>query len=276
MHPAEPHNLSASEGAEPLGPRDGWLLPPKRRLPIYGERAVDIAIRDLLNDASFGLWLHDTAGLREACRAIDVDWNINVWSSLIMLLDAASDPGEMSANAALAVLWVPEPADIPDEPFEEWEDEAAYCYGPTFLGHLAEEIAKERAILNAAVTGFLIEGLRVRGFCHARPATLVHICGSRLSPIDPPSTGGVYFVRANDRVKIGTARNVASRIRELQTAAPYALELLLVKAGEHSVEREFHCRFAALRVIGEWFELAGELETFLAEERFAPCTTPRI
>jgi hypothetical protein len=58
----------------------------------------------------------------------------------------------------------------------------------------------------------------------------------------------VYFVRLGARVKIGYSRNVSRRLTEI----PHD-EVLAVMAGDRSVERGWHARFAAQRIQGEWF-----------------------
>ena len=65
----------------------------------------------------------------------------------------------------------------------------------------------------------------------------------------------VYFIRAaNGPIKIGIARDVLQRLAGLQTSNPNKLELLAHRLGDQSVEQEYHRRFAAHRLAGEWFE----------------------
>jgi hypothetical protein len=70
-----------------------------------------------------------------------------------------------------------------------------------------------------------------------------------------PRTGGVYFVRIGEFVKIGKARNVSERLHGLQTAHPQELQLLAVATGGVKEEQEYHERFMPLHVRGEWFRL---------------------
>jgi hypothetical protein len=71
----------------------------------------------------------------------------------------------------------------------------------------------------------------------------------------------VYFVRAgpDGPVKIGLARDVARRLKTLQTASPVPLLLLGVVPGDAKVERQLHRRFAGSRLRGEWFTPSPEL-----------------
>ena len=74
-----------------------------------------------------------------------------------------------------------------------------------------------------------------------------------MSPMDPPTEQGVYFARAVGLVKIGWAKNVQARLRELQTGCPVDLHLLATTPGERTDERSYHRRFCDFRARGEWF-----------------------
>ena len=74
----------------------------------------------------------------------------------------------------------------------------------------------------------------------------------------------VYFVAANDRVKIGVASNVGERIRTLQTANPIRLRLLAVtEEGNRRTERMLHCRFADDRIHLEWLRLSPRIKEYV-------------
>ncbi len=75
--------------------------------------------------------------------------------------------------------------------------------------------------------------------------------------------GWIYFVRADEFVKIGFAKEVRSRLPRLQTSSPVKLQLLMAIEGKASLERDFHRKFAALRAHGEWFKLDGALSSYL-------------
>lgn len=75
--------------------------------------------------------------------------------------------------------------------------------------------------------------------------------------------GWVYFLRADERVKIGYAKNYKSRIRELQTGCPHKLVLLMAIEASPARERELHREFNGQRVQGEWFHLEGNLSKYL-------------
>jgi hypothetical protein len=81
------------------------------------------------------------------------------------------------------------------------------------------------------------------------------ICGPR------QPEGHVYFIRAGrtNLVKIGWAKDVDKRHRELQTASPHPLHLIGYMPGSLFDEAAWHERFAHVRVRGEWFRLTTEL-----------------
>lgn len=82
-------------------------------------------------------------------------------------------------------------------------------------------------------------------------------------PVDPRLTqersphvpkGGIYFMRAGDRIKIGFSTNPLDRFKQLQTSSPVDLELLAYLPGTFDDEREMHRLFGSLHVRGEWFQ----------------------
>lgn len=77
----------------------------------------------------------------------------------------------------------------------------------------------------------------------------------------------VYFIRAGDRVKIGTAAEPLRRLREIQVGNPEVLELLHTMPGKHADERRLHKRFASHRLAGEWFHYADEIQQYVEQLR---------
>jgi len=78
----------------------------------------------------------------------------------------------------------------------------------------------------------------------------------------------VYFIQApTGHIKIGLAENPKRRLASLQTAWPSSLHLLRTEPGGSKEERDYHLRFAELRVGGEWFKCEGELAEFLEIKR---------
>ncbi|WP_121189878.1 GIY-YIG nuclease family protein [Microbacterium sp. AG790] len=90
------------------------------------------------------------------------------------------------------------------------------------------------------------------------------VCGWRLgdSP-DPdlprPRVDVVYYLRWDDRIKIGTSREPRQRL-----AAIWHHELLAFEPGDRAVEHARHVQFAHLREGGEWFRAAPELRAHAA------------
>ncbi len=85
--------------------------------------------------------------------------------------------------------------------------------------------------------------------------------------VNPSRSGGVYFIRSGDYVKIGVAMNVARRFATLQVAHPEDLELLLEVPGGPVQEAALQKQFCRYRVRGEWFRLSDEIETWIEEQR---------
>jgi hypothetical protein len=83
--------------------------------------------------------------------------------------------------------------------------------------------------------------------------------------IQPESVSRVYLIQSGPFVKIGTTRDIATRIADLQRATPFPLTLLAILAGDVKLERELHRRFDKQRHRFEWFRIEGELEDWINE-----------
>jgi hypothetical protein len=75
--------------------------------------------------------------------------------------------------------------------------------------------------------------------------------------------GYVYFIKSNDRVKIGKSKDVHERMIQLKTSNPYKLELIGVIEGYGEKENELHEKFKKYRLHGEWFSLSKEILDFV-------------
>jgi len=74
------------------------------------------------------------------------------------------------------------------------------------------------------------------------------------------SFSDLYFIRSGDGpIKIGVSVDPKKRLKGLQTAHPFKLELLCVVSGAGRKESEYHQRFAEFRLEGEWFSPAPEI-----------------
>ncbi|MBL7487109.1 GIY-YIG nuclease family protein [Frankia sp. AgW1.1] len=75
----------------------------------------------------------------------------------------------------------------------------------------------------------------------------------------PPGTSLVYYLKFGERIKIGYTTNLHSRL----TGIPHD-DLLAVERGGRLLEGTRHRQFAHLRVVGEWFEQASDLDAHIA------------
>ncbi len=78
----------------------------------------------------------------------------------------------------------------------------------------------------------------------------------------------IYFLKANDRIKIGYANDPSTRIPSIQTSSPFELEVLLIIDGTFSKERELHEKFLEFRKSGEWFEFSEPIKKFVSSLSF--------
>jgi len=69
-------------------------------------------------------------------------------------------------------------------------------------------------------------------------------------------TGYIYFIQQgrDGPVKIGFTKDVENRMKNLQTANPAPLDLLVFYPGNQEMEKELQYRFDDIRISGEWFE----------------------
>ncbi len=78
--------------------------------------------------------------------------------------------------------------------------------------------------------------------------------------------GNVYFIscdRPEFPIKIGFAIDVRVRMRALQGAMPWPLEVLLTIEGDVDKERELHRQFKHLRMEGEWFSRDADIMKYI-------------
>jgi|TARA_B110000093_G_C12710634_1_gene302052 hypothetical protein len=75
----------------------------------------------------------------------------------------------------------------------------------------------------------------------------------------------IYFLKANNRIKIGYANDPTQRIPSIQTSSPFELEVLLIINGNYDRERELHQKFEAFRKSGEWFEYSEPIKNFISQ-----------
>jgi hypothetical protein len=68
----------------------------------------------------------------------------------------------------------------------------------------------------------------------------------------------VYLIRSGINYKIGRTKNLANRLRAIQTGSPYPIVLLYAEYTESAstIEAEIHQFFKEQRLMGEWFSIA--------------------
>lgn len=73
----------------------------------------------------------------------------------------------------------------------------------------------------------------------------------------------VYFIRSGDigPVKIGWARDVEARRKQLQVSHPYPLYVLRVIECRRGTEQWLQKRYEAAKLLGEWFAFDAEMLT---------------
>jgi hypothetical protein len=85
-----------------------------------------------------------------------------------------------------------------------------------------------------------------------------------------PEITTIYFIGSDaGPIKIGMAVRPHVRLRDLQLAGPSKLTMLATIEGPPSLERDYHKRFKAHRLHGEWFQRHPDI---MAEiERLKEC-----
>jgi hypothetical protein len=70
----------------------------------------------------------------------------------------------------------------------------------------------------------------------------------------------VYFIQAaSGPIKIGVADNPVKRLHSMQSCNHEPLTMLCARPGGRVTEYEYHDRFSAHRIRGEWFNPAPEI-----------------
>lgn len=80
-------------------------------------------------------------------------------------------------------------------------------------------------------------------------------CWVQLNPV-AVNSGNVYVIRAGDFIKIGVAKDVATRLKTMQTGCPYLLEIIrtIPCARPFPFEHRLKAYLHAHHYRGEWFE----------------------
>lgn len=88
-----------------------------------------------------------------------------------------------------------------------------------------------------------------------------------IQKLDDPDTDNqqVYFLYCAGHVKIGVARSILRRMKELQIGAPWKAQIILLIPGGRKTESFLHFVFQEHRVRGEWFKLAEPIREAIKE-----------
>lgn len=78
-----------------------------------------------------------------------------------------------------------------------------------------------------------------------------------------PVRGCVYFIQADEAIKIGYSISPEMRLGELQVGSHQTLEIIGLMEGTVKTEHEIHEKFDHLRIRGEWFQGTTELLEFI-------------
>lgn len=114
---------------------------------------------------------------------------------------------------------------------------------------------------------------RLRRWAAEKPemADIAQLCQVGLAaPLRPPAPNAVvYLLRAGEYFKIGWAKQLERRIRNIQSCCPEVLELIHAIPAQDPItaEAQWHHRFRDKRIHGEWFKLTPE---DIAEFRSTP------
>lgn len=71
----------------------------------------------------------------------------------------------------------------------------------------------------------------------------------------------VYFAESQGRIKIGYSKNVAARVRNLNSGNPGAITVIATMPGGRPLESRLHAELAAFRLQGEWFNDCAEVRS---------------
>jgi hypothetical protein len=77
----------------------------------------------------------------------------------------------------------------------------------------------------------------------------------------------VYFISAGGPIKIGTAKDVRSRLSGIQTSNYDALKVLGVMRGGSELEASLHRQFSHYRLRGEWFWRNNDILSYIEQNR---------
>ena len=73
----------------------------------------------------------------------------------------------------------------------------------------------------------------------------------------------IYFIRQDDKVKIGYTEDINNRLSQLKTGSPYELTVALLIEGDYDKKKELHDTFSDFRIRGEWYEFCEDIQEYI-------------
>ena len=129
-----------------------------------------------------------------------------------------------------------------------------------------EEIARVAGVSSATVSRVL----NLRDSLVGSLATEAKDLLARAVRVHSGEPDVVYFLQAeaDGRIKIGTTKNLALRLKVLRAISPVRLRLVAMVRGGRQLERMLHLAFAPLRCgRTEWFVPGASLVSYIRELR---------
>lgn len=88
------------------------------------------------------------------------------------------------------------------------------------------------------------------------------------------SASQIYFIKCEDRVKIGFTNDLKSRLPCLQTGSPFPMEILFAMPGDVAKEKALHKQFSKYHITGEWFQYSEPIEAYI--NQYGPGRDPGV
>lgn len=262
-------------------PTPGAWSPRRLRLPIVGESAYDLAVKDALIAEGFGSHLFRGKAYEDILAYLS-NKKRDPLIGLFWTIDQECDPYSITAQDLLDMRRDHvrrHPDGCEDDECDGTECEACTAaedraWGddddepPCYEECTACDLENYSRLIDTRISAYVDQFLRGRGISARK-----HSCAVEFVPIDPPDAGGIYFVLgAGGCLKIGLAKSsIKRRIGELQTSHSVKLSLLAYEPTDAHRETEaaYHARFRDLRTVGEWFQFVGPLREFVKVKNIA-------
>lgn len=152
------------------------------------------------------------------------------------------------------------------QPLLNWQDHLIIS-----LDELAKksECEEDKEVARCLLARYLRDGLTMRQWKLAMVITRRFEKEPGYQPYKPYFC---YIVKGGNHLKVGHAKNVDKRIKELQTGNPKPMELVATKSFKflseaRRMEKKIHRLCKKTRGIGEWFDFRGALSTIYRSDK---------